>query len=64
MIKIFSHIFGKKSKVSTHEYKGVADFFLRASNEEKKRVITEAARRANEDQRKVLVEAHPTMGAR
>lgn len=32
-----------------------ANFFLYASEEEKKRVITDAARRANEDQR-LLVE--------
>lgn len=35
---------------------GFADFFLHASEKEKKRVFTEAARRANEDQR-IMVES-------
>lgn len=39
--------------VSVSAYKGFSDFFLRASDDEKKRVIVEAAQRANEDQMEV-----------
>lgn len=39
------------------KYDGVADFFRRATEEEKIAVFTEAARRSNEDQRKIMREA-------
>ena len=43
------------------EYKGLADFVLRASKVEKERVFTEAAEKANEDQLRVFKEAELKM---
>ncbi len=39
------------------KYAGFSDFFIRASSDEKKKVITEAARRANADQLEVFEKA-------
>lgn len=38
------------------KYKGLSDFFLNASYEDKLKVFTEVARKASEDQRKLLEE--------
>ena len=57
MIKTLSRFFGIKKAAKTSDYEGFADFFLRASSEEKERVIREAARKANNDQFKVFTEA-------
>lgn len=56
MIKMLKNIFKRKND-ELAEYKGVADFFLRAPDDLKKKVMTEAARRANEDQSKIFREA-------
>jgi len=47
----------------TSEYAGLSDFLLRASSDEKKKVITEAARMANEDQFKIFSKARLNVGA-
>lgn len=44
-------------KRKTAIYEGLADFFLHAPVDEKKKVIKEAAHKANEDQLKVYKEA-------
>lgn len=46
----------------TSEYAGLSDFLLRASSDEKKKIITEAARRSNEDQFKVFSKARLKVG--
>ena len=56
MITAIKNFFGGK-KSEAVEYTGLADFFLHASSNEKKKVITEAARKANDDQLKVFNEA-------
>jgi len=60
MIDIIKNIFKRKNKENNSEYAGLSDFLLRASPEEKKKVIMEAARRANEDQRKLFYENTPS----
>ena len=50
-MKIFN--FFTKNKVKKQEG-SFADFFLHASDKEKKRVFMDAARRANEDQRTLV----------
>lgn len=62
MIQAIKNIFKKKND-ELAEYKGMADFFLRAPDDLKKKVMTEAARRANEDQMKVFQEARLKTGA-
>lgn len=38
------------------EFKGLSDFFLNATSEEKKEVYAEVIKQANDDQRKILEE--------
>ncbi len=57
--KILSSI-GLKKK-NTQKYKGFSDFFMNASDAEKKEVFAEAARKANEDQFKVFQKAQVKM---
>lgn len=55
-MKIFN-IFKKRTKIpagASH----FSDFFLHASDEQKKKVITEAAKRANEEQMAVFKKFH------
>lgn len=61
MINFFRGIFKGRSNDIAKKYSGFSDFFLNASEEEKKRVITEAARKANEDQLRVFNEARLKM---
>ncbi len=56
MMNKLKNLFKKKND-ELAEYKGVADFFLRAPDDLKKKVVAEAARRANEDQMKIFQEA-------
>jgi len=60
MIDMIKNIFKRKNKGNNTEYAGLSDFLLRASPEEKKKIITEAARRANEDQRKLFYKNTPS----
>lgn len=53
-MKFLTRLFIRKSP---KRYKGVADFFHRASYEEQIEVIREAAERALEDQRKISEQA-------
>ena len=62
MINIFKKIMGGNKETELSEYKGFSDFFLRAPEETKKRVIAEAARKANEDQMKVFKESKLKVG--
>lgn len=48
----FFNIFKKHEEVKRPG--SFSDFFLHASDEEKRKVIEEAARRANEDQRRLV----------
>lgn len=57
MIRAITRFFRRGNKESISEYAGLSDFLLRASPDEKKKVITEAARRANEDQFRVFSKA-------
>ena len=50
-MKLFSFFTKNKEKKREGSF---ADFFLYASDKEKKRVFTDAARRANEDQRTIV----------
>jgi len=50
-MKIFNFFTKNKAKKQEGSF---ADFFLHASDKEKKRVFTDAARRANEDQRSLV----------
>ena len=50
-------------KQLSEEYAGLSDFLLRASSDEKKKIITEVARRANEDQFEVFTKARLKVGA-
>ncbi len=61
MIKTIKRFFKGNEKGSAAGYKGVSDFLLRASAEEKKAVFTEAAHKANADQLKVFNEANVKM---
>ncbi len=63
MIRTITRLFKGKNKESASEYAGLSDFLLRASSDEKKRIITEAAHRANEDQFKVFSKARLKVGA-
>ncbi len=54
MQKLKNLIFRDKKIEGLEKYSGVSDFFLHASDDEKKRVMNEAARKANEDQLKVF----------
>jgi len=54
MIDMIKNIFKRKNKGNDSEYTGLSDFLLRASPEEKKKIITEAARRANSDQLEIF----------
>ena len=62
MIKAIRSIFKGEGKKNISDYAGFSDFFLRASDEEKKKVITEAAKKANEDQLKVFHNARLKAG--
>jgi hypothetical protein len=46
-----------KDKKCKSKYGSFSEFFLNASDKEKKEVITKAARQANEEQRKVFEES-------
>ncbi|MDO8604555.1 MAG: hypothetical protein Q7K40_04155 [bacterium] len=59
MIRTITRLFRLKR---APEYAGLSDFLLRASSDEKKKIITEAARRANEDQYKVFTKAQLKVG--
>lgn len=50
-MKIFNFFTKNKAKKREGSF---ADFFLRASDKEKKKIFTDAARRANEDQRLLI----------
>jgi hypothetical protein len=50
-MKIFNFFTRNKEKKKTGNF---ADFFLHASDKEKKKVFIDAARRANEDQRSLV----------
>ena len=50
-MKLFSFLAKKRKKNKIGSF---AEFFLHASEKEKKRVFTDAARLANEDQRKLV----------
>lgn len=54
-MKLFSFLTKNKEKGHTS---GFADFFLHASEKEKKKAFTEAAKRANEDQRTLIEKLH------
>ncbi len=62
MIKLLKSIFKGKETEGPEKYKGLSDFFMRASADEQKKVFTEAARRANEDQSKIFREAKMKVG--
>lgn len=52
------HLFKKSPKIQTSEKSGrFSEFFLRASDEDKKQIFIKAAHRANEEQREVFSEA-------
>lgn len=53
-LSILNFFTGIKSKIANVPGDTFADFFLHASDAEKRRVFTEAARRANEDQRSLV----------
>ncbi len=57
MIKKITSFFKSKKSPRNEEYSGFSDFFLRASHDEKKRVMIEAAKKSNEDQFKIFTEA-------
>lgn len=57
MIAMLKKLFTFRKNTDLSEYSGFSDFFLRASEDTKKKVITEAARKANEDQLKVFKDA-------
>lgn len=61
MIKLLAQLFMQKAAKKPKEYKGFSDFFMRASADEKKVVLTEAARRANEDQSRIFEKARLKM---
>lgn len=63
MKSLINWIFKKNSGKVARKYNGFSDFFLHASDEEKKVVFTEAAHRANEDQQKTFREAKLKAGA-
>lgn len=63
MISIITKLFIRRNREKSPEYAGLSDFLLRASSDEKKKVITEAARRSNEDQFKVFSKARLKVGA-
>ena len=63
MITTITRLFRIKNRENTSEYAGLSDFLLRASADEKKKVIMEAARRSNEDQFKVFSKARLKAGA-
>ena len=63
MIKTITRFFRPKNRENTSEYAGLSDFLLRASSDEKKKIITEAAHRSNEDQFKVFSKAQLKVGA-
>lgn len=54
-MKLFNFLTKNKEKGHTS---GFADFFLHASEKEKKKAFTEAAKRANEDQRTLIEKLH------
>ena len=56
-MKLFNFIFKREAKAKPSSR--FSQFFLEASNKEKKKIITEVARRANEDQRKVFYDNTP-----
>jgi hypothetical protein len=57
MKNMIKKLFTSKKSTDLSEYKGFADFFLRAPESTKREVIAEAARKANEDQMKVFKRA-------
>jgi hypothetical protein len=57
MIKALKNLFRKRSENDLSKYSGMADFFLHAPEELKKKVMMEAAKKANEDQMKIFKEA-------
>ncbi|PIQ68422.1 MAG: hypothetical protein COV91_04110 [Candidatus Taylorbacteria bacterium CG11_big_fil_rev_8_21_14_0_20_46_11] len=63
MKSLIKRIFKRNNGTVAREYKGFSDFFLRASDEEKNMVFTEAARKANEDQQRTFREAKLKVGA-
>ena len=54
MIKTLMGIFKRKEATQKKEYTGLSDFFLHATDEEKKRVIAQTTSEANEDQLKTF----------
>ncbi len=63
MKNLINWIFKKNSGTVPGKYDGFSDFFLRASEAEKKAVFTEVAHKANEDQQKTFREAKLKVGA-
>lgn len=57
MINKFRNIFKKREALATKRYDSISGFFMHASKNEQKKVLTEAARLANEDQLRVFNEA-------
>ena len=62
MIGFISTFFTGKKAPQKREYSGFSDFFLHATPEEQKRVMTAAAQKANEDQLKVIEAARLKVG--
>jgi hypothetical protein len=58
MIKSFKSLFIRSKEKSASDYAGFSDFFLRASAEMKRKVITEAAQKSNEDQMNIFKKAY------
>lgn len=63
MIGAIAKFFMLKNKSDAVKYAGLSDFLLRATPDEKNRIIAEATRRANEDQSKVFNKARLKVGA-
>lgn len=58
MIQKIKNLFNKRRGKIDPKYKGLSDFMLNATPEERIKIMTEAARRANEDQFRVFQEAN------
>lgn len=53
---MFYYGFINYRRIEVREFKGLSDFFLNATPEEKKEVYAEVLKQANEEQRKILEE--------
>ena len=62
MIGFISTFFTGKKAPKKRGYSGFSDFFLHATPEEQKRVMTAAAQKANEDQLQVIEAARLKVG--